>query len=487
MSSSPPMKRIKCDSKMVDVCVGTSIGTITEPDCLGPCEPGTSVTLEGIVWHETDGGVLAVNVTWRGKTYVGTLIDCTKHDWAPPRFCDSPTEELESRLPKGGRGKRGRNSVTSTNDLINFTETRSSVHSKLRNGGPKGRASRNSSVSNINISTNAVTNTPSTSPTTFSVPRPEKRRKSKDESPSPFNGNSVQANANANNSVAINSQAAAVGVKKSKNVTSPCAISPVLLECPEQDCSKKYKHANGLKYHQSHAHGIISNADDDSLTAPDSPSQRSQSPPSTTLRVNEKTAMETSFSQKINFESAKAPIIPNDSKLIESNSAKSISATNPERPTPVENSALVDSNSSNPFSESTLKPSTTSTPTKQEAQIKSKFIEFFIAFSKLTNEILFISDKTNILRFANTSDVEQTSNDSMSDLQSQSSSFYPLPGSKQSSNAGKNKKNRKSPGPEQDTEVCAINKPVDARSPAYSDISDDSNTATENNLNGKQH
>lgn len=41
---------------MIDVCIGTSIGTITEPDCLGPCEPGTSVTLEGIVWHETEGG-----------------------------------------------------------------------------------------------------------------------------------------------------------------------------------------------------------------------------------------------------------------------------------------------------------------------------------------------------------------------------------------------------------------------------------------------
>ena len=94
---------------MIDVSVGTSVGTITEPDCLGPCEPGTSVTLEGIVWHETEGGVLAVNVTWRGKTYVGTLIDCTKHDWAPPRFCDSPTEDLESRLQKSGRSKRGRN------------------------------------------------------------------------------------------------------------------------------------------------------------------------------------------------------------------------------------------------------------------------------------------------------------------------------------------------------------------------------------------
>lgn len=30
-------------------------------------------------------GVLVVNVTWRNKTYVGTLLDCTKHDWAPPR------------------------------------------------------------------------------------------------------------------------------------------------------------------------------------------------------------------------------------------------------------------------------------------------------------------------------------------------------------------------------------------------------------------
>ena len=40
----------------VDASVGTEMGTMTEPDCLGPLEPGTSVTLEGIVGHETDGG-----------------------------------------------------------------------------------------------------------------------------------------------------------------------------------------------------------------------------------------------------------------------------------------------------------------------------------------------------------------------------------------------------------------------------------------------
>ena len=40
----------------VDASIGTEMGTMTEPDCLGPLDPGTSVTLEGIVWHETDGG-----------------------------------------------------------------------------------------------------------------------------------------------------------------------------------------------------------------------------------------------------------------------------------------------------------------------------------------------------------------------------------------------------------------------------------------------
>ncbi|PBC28207.1 Zinc finger protein [Apis cerana cerana] len=59
-ASPPPPKKLKTSASepkdMSDVCVGTSVGTITEPECLGPCEPGTSVTLEGIVWHETEGG-----------------------------------------------------------------------------------------------------------------------------------------------------------------------------------------------------------------------------------------------------------------------------------------------------------------------------------------------------------------------------------------------------------------------------------------------
>lgn len=39
------------------VAVNTSdVALATEPECLGPCEPGTSVNLEGIVWQETEDG-----------------------------------------------------------------------------------------------------------------------------------------------------------------------------------------------------------------------------------------------------------------------------------------------------------------------------------------------------------------------------------------------------------------------------------------------
>ena len=107
-----------------DACVNTCCAsTWTEADMIGPLEPGTPVTLEGIVWHETvskgnfrnrtiipssalahlrndlgnsepvvEGyfivfvaGLIVVNVTWRGKTYMGTLLDSAQNEWAVPR------------------------------------------------------------------------------------------------------------------------------------------------------------------------------------------------------------------------------------------------------------------------------------------------------------------------------------------------------------------------------------------------------------------
>ncbi|XP_064475234.1 zinc finger protein 608-like [Ornithodoros turicata] len=185
----------------------SSVGTITEPDCLGPCEPGTSVTLEGIVWQETHGGVLVVNVTWRGKTYVGTLLDCTRHDWAPPRLCDSPTSDVDcGKGPKGGRGKR-----RGPQD-----DTRTPSHGKLRNG--KGRRF----------------------PAPCSPCSPAKAGDKRRTRPSDLELSPTTKR------------------PRSRSTPTPEASqppSPALIECPEPNCSKKYKHINGLRYHQTHAHG----------------------------------------------------------------------------------------------------------------------------------------------------------------------------------------------------------------------------------------
>lgn len=185
-------------------------------------------------------------MTWRGKTYVGTLLDCTRHDWAPPRFCDSPTSDLDARTPKG-RGKRGRssNSTNSSGDLSNFTETRSSVHSKLRNGSVKGgRGGRGNTPASGSSGSNS---TGSNSPTPFVPPKQEsgKKPKERDTTPTP------------------------VSKKNKTPLSAPSSppASPVLLECPEPNCSKKYKHINGLKYHQSHAHGSADDEDTKDATS----------------------------------------------------------------------------------------------------------------------------------------------------------------------------------------------------------------------------
>lgn len=41
--------------EMRTVSTGTDMSTMTEPECLGYCEPGSSICLEGITWVETEG------------------------------------------------------------------------------------------------------------------------------------------------------------------------------------------------------------------------------------------------------------------------------------------------------------------------------------------------------------------------------------------------------------------------------------------------
>lgn len=205
------------------------------------------------------------------------------------------------------------------------------MHSKLRNGGAKGRGGRNTttgiSAGIITTTTASIINpithssgnssTPSSSPTAFLPPRPEKR-KSKDECPSPINGESTTQSV-VNPVTGLNVQ---ISTKKCKTA-SPCAVSPVLLECPEHDCSKKYKHANGLKYHQSHAHGSGS-MDEDSLQTPESPQRMF---PSTTPSPVPPTTLQNPYPLLVNTPSTFLQSTTSNENVSQLRSSTSVDAT----------------------------------------------------------------------------------------------------------------------------------------------------------------
>ncbi|XP_056308209.1 zinc finger protein 609a isoform X1 [Danio aesculapii] len=248
-----------CEQIMVrtrSVAVNTSdVALATEPECLGPCEPGTSVNLEGIVWQETEDGMLVVNVTWRNKTYVGTLLDCTRHDWAPPRFCESPTSDLEMRNGRG-RGKRMRpNSNTPVNENSNSSDNKGSNNSKTRAASnSKGRrGSQNSSERR----------TPPNSNTEDVKASPSSANKRKNKPPSDMEPNSSSEDTKGSKRMRTNSNSGIphtiLPLSNIKAESLPPSLdrscsSPVLIDCPHPNCNKKYKHINGLKYHQARAH-----------------------------------------------------------------------------------------------------------------------------------------------------------------------------------------------------------------------------------------
>ncbi|NXL64694.1 ZN608 protein, partial [Chordeiles acutipennis] len=234
---------VRTRSVGVNTC---EVGVVTEPECLGPCEPGTSVNLEGIVWHETEEGVLVVNVTWRNKTYVGTLLDCTKHDWAPPRFCESPTSDLEMRGGRG-RGKRARSAAAVPGSDASFAESRG-LQNKNR-GGANGKGRRGS----LNSSGRR---TPPNCAMDEVKASPSSTNKRKTKPPMELDLNSSSEDNKSGKRVRTNSRSTPTtpqGKPETTFLDQGCS-SPVLIDCPHPNCNKKYKHINGLRYHQAHAH-----------------------------------------------------------------------------------------------------------------------------------------------------------------------------------------------------------------------------------------
>ncbi|XP_051760296.1 zinc finger protein 608 isoform X4 [Ctenopharyngodon idella] len=215
-----------------------------------PCQPGTSVNLEGIVWHETEEGVLVVNVTWRKRTYVGTLLDCTKHDWAPPRFCESPMSDSEMPCARG-RGKRMRLGMPEqpTADP-SLSKIRGLTHKRRGVGiGNKGRRG------SLNLS---GCRTPGYYAVEDIKSNPLICGKRKSKAPADLDLSLVSEDIRNGNGKRIRAKSrSAPSTPQGKSdpvfLDQVCA-SPMLIDCPHPNCNKKYKHINGLRYHQSHAH-----------------------------------------------------------------------------------------------------------------------------------------------------------------------------------------------------------------------------------------
>ncbi|OQR74645.1 zinc finger-like, partial [Tropilaelaps mercedesae] len=230
----------------------SSVGIVTEPDSLGVCEPGTSVLLEGIVWQETEGGVLVVNVTWRGKTYVGTLLDATRHDWAPPRLTDE-SEERNRSLGFGGRTKR-------TGQTRTLSGSEDNNLSKLRNG--KGRRS----FTPVPASPGKCASPVAADSPKVKKPMSEQQDKVKDKESATGQQQDRERDGGGSSDKESSSSGAGGSSKSGGGSGASGRVTRVMaededaleeasmLECPEPACHKRFKQLNGLRYHQTHAH-----------------------------------------------------------------------------------------------------------------------------------------------------------------------------------------------------------------------------------------
>ena len=175
------------------------------------------------------------------------------------RFCDSPTDDIESRTPKG-RGKRGRTNNTANNTTtvptpeVSVTETRG----KLRNASNKGRRG----------GTTTPTFNPPPSPIKNDTTNNNKRKGREPESPAPDPKNAKRSRANPragangsncsspvpeqNNSNQQSSQTPTAAPQQLNTIHRPS--SPILIECPEPNCNKKFKSQSALKFHRSASH-----------------------------------------------------------------------------------------------------------------------------------------------------------------------------------------------------------------------------------------
>lgn len=156
-----------------------------------------------------------------------------------------------------GRGKRMRpNSNTPINENSNSSDNKGTANNKTRAASnSKGRRGSQ---------TPSERRTPPNSNTEDIKASPSSAGKRKTKPASDMEPNSSSEDNKGNKRMRTNSNSGGVGATglpiaaiKTEPLPPPLdrsCPSPVLIDCPHPNCNKKYKHINGLKYHQARAH-----------------------------------------------------------------------------------------------------------------------------------------------------------------------------------------------------------------------------------------
>lgn len=193
-----------------------------------PAIPGTQVNLHGVILHETQGGLIVLNVRWRNQVYSGALIDIEKTKWAAERISTEGNSELSK-----------------FNTPI-YNNTQPPIK-KLRI--PTSTLNQHLADDSDSGSSTSVKKKNSTSPTT----------PSKSNNKSRTNGGGKKRNAGTHEPTSPILEEAHNTPKKTKikiitNGVKSNESSSTSFECPEPNCGKTYKNKSGLAYHQRHQH-----------------------------------------------------------------------------------------------------------------------------------------------------------------------------------------------------------------------------------------
>lgn len=142
---------------------------------------------------------------------------------------DSPTSDIDGRTPKG-RGKRGRTCVNAARSDMNGSD-RKLRSNRCATGKTTAGQSSGSSGSPVRSESGGTL--------------PPKRPRGVDAATASAGNSDGSSRANSKSSRSDS---------RTSNAECDTAGTELLIECPAPNCNKKYRHANGLRYHQSRAH-----------------------------------------------------------------------------------------------------------------------------------------------------------------------------------------------------------------------------------------